>query len=838
MLKFFTAISEEMKRFNWKLAVLFFILVTFNNMLESFIKSVMIEKVFVYTTAIWYIDFIIIFSVLFYLVWYIRNFKTFIPTTNTLFFYTFSAFLIGYYRFYSTRHWDYLNFSFTDNFKYIDAIWIIYILTIISWFKQFFCLKKPINPAFIEDKPITEEDQDELKFDTYAKEIADKINIGSYMNSFAIGINGRWGSGKTSLSNLTLKKLKTDKTNIIINFNPWASQTSQALIKDFFELVSNRISPYNKSIGKLTLQYAQKLISVDTSSIVSKIIDFTEIQNETSIEQLHKSIDRSLRKINKKLIITIDDIDRLNFDEVTEVLKLVRNTANFPNTVFILLYDRNYVSNAISKINTTNSDLFLEKIIQLEINLPYYERHIIEENLSKKIKARFLEINSEIIDNVIINKHPLSNTYISDWIINLRDVNRLVNSLLINLCNLEKEVEFGDFLKMEILRLKLPNIYDLIKNRPKDYLKHAEYSSKRHVMQLLHIENDDKKPLAIEAKIIELYKDLDKQKVVNLLISIFPDKIYYNTKSKLSIIYPSNLNRYFRYAVSDNELSEIEFSNARQKGLDFMKSKIDEWFIKNIYSEIVYKFQEIKFYDDDEDYNTIIESIIHLANKPKSNDPFRNILSYDMYDFVSKLNLYESKSDDRPKYKAYFTNIINKSKNTFTYELEFLKFLVSESGNSFILSRIELRELYVKKLKEVAKDINNMSNGFWHFYNMVKIKEWEDTGNNSSKSFETFLPEMKDTLLEIINRCDIDEVILDMIKYNFRDDDDKFKAINESAMTNIWGNKSEFRTFFAGYQGKNSKYVDEFLDFFDKCEENDFKQFIEYPFKKIPKKNN
>lgn len=60
-----------------------------------------------------------------------------------------------------------------------------------------------------------------------------------------------------------------------------------------------------------------------------------------------------------------------------EVLSLIRNSANFSNTIFIVAYDRNYLVSALEKVNNYHPHAYLEKIFQLELPLPQFERDII-----------------------------------------------------------------------------------------------------------------------------------------------------------------------------------------------------------------------------------------------------------------------------------------------------------------------------------------------------------------------------------------------------------------------------------------------------------------------------
>jgi len=81
----------------------------------------------------------------------------------------------------------------------------------------------------------------------------------------------------------------------------------------------------------------QKLANVNDSTItktVQGIIQFlTGVESSNS---MFDTINGTLRKLNKQLVVFVGDIDRLDKEEITEVMRLIRNTANFYNTVFIV----------------------------------------------------------------------------------------------------------------------------------------------------------------------------------------------------------------------------------------------------------------------------------------------------------------------------------------------------------------------------------------------------------------------------------------------------------------------------------------------------------------------
>lgn len=68
-----------------------------------------------------------------------------------------------------------------------------------------------------------------------------------------------------------------------------------------------------------------------------------------SLEKLKNDISNELLHLKKKVFVVIDDVDRLDKDEVFEVLRLVRNTAKFCNIIFVVSMDEKYVIEQLGK---------------------------------------------------------------------------------------------------------------------------------------------------------------------------------------------------------------------------------------------------------------------------------------------------------------------------------------------------------------------------------------------------------------------------------------------------------------------------------------------------------
>ena len=82
-----------------------------------------------------------------------------------------------------------------------------------------------------------------------------------------------------------------------------------------------------------------------------------------------KEITRLLAEQDKRLLVIVDDLDRLPKVDIRELFKLVRLTADFPNTTYLLAFDRPRVEAALGETQGEGR-AYLEKILQVTFDVP------------------------------------------------------------------------------------------------------------------------------------------------------------------------------------------------------------------------------------------------------------------------------------------------------------------------------------------------------------------------------------------------------------------------------------------------------------------------------------
>lgn len=245
---------------------------------------------------------------------------------------------------------------------YAALCWyILFVQLLLDFFKLWYRRWNVKAPSKSKLKYITElpkENLDEKVRLDYAKKVSEWLfNTDISESAFAVGITSEWGSGKTSFL-LDMKNAIRGKC-YQIDFKPWHCQTPDQIVNEFFELFRKNIKEIYSPLQKPIIRYAQLLSDAGLPNYVKPIFGILPGMGH-SIDSYKSKIECGLKQLDKPVVVTIDDMDRLAADELFEVLRLIRNTAAFPNLIYIACYDKAYVVRQIANKGIEESDLYLE----------------------------------------------------------------------------------------------------------------------------------------------------------------------------------------------------------------------------------------------------------------------------------------------------------------------------------------------------------------------------------------------------------------------------------------------------------------------------------------------
>ena len=355
--------------------------------------------------------------------------------------------------------------------SYLDYCWIT--ITIIEI--RLFCMVKPSKElgksdavAFVKEVPTTKDELDRLD---YIPILLDKV-ISTFNNSkgsrsaFTILINEKYGFGKTSFLEM-LKESATEAGVEYINYRPWLSDNSLGLTRSFFNMLGENITQDNRILRKLLDLYSNKIAEPISSSIISYVQDFLK-KSEKSLETLREDIITQLEGRKAPFIIAIDDVDRLCFDELITLLKLIRNTADFPNIYYIIAADHSALCKTLETNDIQSPDEYLKKFFNFELLFPANENKmafLLRNSLAKLLteyQVPKFSVN-QAIDELLKTDHLI------DLLDNPRDLYRYQNLLSFSLDILQKEeliddINFGDLLKVTMIEYLNTEIYKILRD--------------------------------------------------------------------------------------------------------------------------------------------------------------------------------------------------------------------------------------------------------------------------------------------------------------------------------------------------------------------------------------
>ena len=839
--------------------ILFATYIAFHSFFEKHITVLLVDNFLCYLNSTWINDCLAI--LFFFLIIYhfkeSRKFNSYI--SNQILFLSILFFIvIIYYRFFANT-WSFTSMFIYSKVKYIDLIFIFCILIFVAriLYKK---NEYPYDSAngFFFDNPINNENEDELGRSILAKKISEKIkNTASDDTAFAIGICSEWGQGKTSLLEL-IKSNLYDKHRIVIDFNPWLNNDECSIIISFFDELSYRLTQYNKELSKDLIEYAE-ILNVAENSNIDKILSFFKLSNSKSLKQKYDSLNNKISNLGKQIVVFIDNLDRLYDKEILEVLRLIRNSASFANTIFIVAYDRNYLISALKKVNEFQPNLYLEKIFQLEIMLPKFEKYIIANKLKAAIEPFLTDKDKIELEELLETGYHRNFNY--TLFSNIRDINRFVNSFILSYEILKGEIDLLDLLNLELLRIRYLGVYNLLSKDYNDFVKSAKQNDNDKdyylCLRKLKDKNEDKKLLektAFEEYLETHFADVGILKnqindVLKYVALVFPFEASNkgnigNTKySLLSIRNPIAVERYFHYKLLNSNLSEKEFSEYRFKTDCEFHAKINEWIEKNLSQEVANRFERIEHFQNREEYEKIINAIFFFASIPfKNSIPFKKhqLIGFDYDNLLSKLKYENVKMFyTKEEYKTFINELFNCQKSPYLFVSEFINSIFRESDFHWnfegILSEDELINRKLFYFKRYAEEITTIDDNFFSLYHYCGYLGWIDNGN-ASRSLKDFPPSQsaKDIFKQCAERL-MDSFIPKIISMDTRFDEKKHFSIRRF-VCNVWDSWENFEKFLLEFDERQVQSLKEFKDLFYKCKEVDF-NYVEYNFKEIDFKN-
>lgn len=422
---------------------------------------------------------------------------------------------------------------------------------------------------YFSDSPVFAKEQDRFSRWAFSERVAQVISKRTDPSSIVIGLYGIWGDGKTSVLNFIEKSLEKNDNVICMKFNPWRFGTEEELLTGFFFTIADALDTELVKTGDKFKAFVKRTASDVTSlagvegigNIVSSFISTIDIN------ELRKRVEKELQNAKKRILVLIDDVDRLEKNEIHILFKIVKLIADFKYTSYILAFDKDVVATSLqdrySSTKHNAGEAFLEKIIQIPLHLPNIEKQVLREfcfqgiyeavrlaeiDLSQKQKQDFLNSFSYVFDDCLTTP---------------RKAKLYGNILLFALPILKGEVNPVDLMLIEGIRVFCPLLYELLRTNKK--LLTEKF--------IINIYSDNEQMKDHLKKIIDSALDktpnINKESFIYLLKKLFPkleviygnkyynsDYCYKNWDNAQRICSEHYFSRYFTYSIPRNDVSD------------------------------------------------------------------------------------------------------------------------------------------------------------------------------------------------------------------------------------------------------------------------------------------
>jgi predicted KAP-like P-loop ATPase len=454
------------------------------------------------------------------------------------------------------------------------------------------------KPRYSSDRPNKPPAPDLLGRDAFAARLANDIKAWRGGDSLVIGLYGSWGCGKTSLKERVLAHLREeDPSYPILDFNPWqfsgTGNLSVSLLRELDSVLkTGKAGEHSEKASKWLEKYAARLIFAGTATksaapvLMPKypllggafgvfgegLTRFGRLLQQggqamkakaesVTVGDIKDALAAAMEQLERPILVVIDDIDRLNEAEIREIFQLVKINADFPQLIYLLLFDRSVVEAALNGISGNRGKEYLEKIVQVAFHIPEAPRDKVREILFKGIDES-LE-GTGALDRW--EKERWSRVFLDGmqlYFKNLRHVYRFLGSFDFHIRHFQLddgfEVNPVDLLGLETLRVFEPKLYERLFSEKS--LLTGDYG------MALFPEKKTEDITAAATELLSIVPEPTRQFARNIIQQIFPPILGAEDRSfqteewvrQARACVPDIFDKYFTLQVPPNELSQVD----------------------------------------------------------------------------------------------------------------------------------------------------------------------------------------------------------------------------------------------------------------------------------------
>jgi hypothetical protein len=422
------------------------------------------------------------------------------------------------------------------------------------------------------DDPLVGGLGDTLGREPYARAAAELIAGGhSFDTSVVFGLSGPWGSGKSSLINMIVRELTTEHPDWqIARFTPWATSDVSGLLSEFYSslaepLPAEKKAALKKSLGVIARVAAPAAGLIPFAGIAAgNVVNFLAERLERA-EPWQKAFDDAaarLRELNIPILVIVDDIDRLQQDELTTLLKVVRLLGRFPGVQYLLAYDDDTLFRTLSTgtgvTRDGSAERFMEKIVQYPLLVPPLLEH---QQLARLNQGLITVARQSTADGRI---SALRNCFVA-LLRTPRAIDRYIAQLHHHLPMVgPDEIDDEDVYLLTLLRVTFPALFNAIPRYRSELTSGTTGDVSPSPSAGAGIEWVRFDPGPLLATVPEQQRGVAEQLLFSLFPKVAPDKHYriYSSRTGHGVANENYFDRYFAMGIPDHDVSDVSVRQA------------------------------------------------------------------------------------------------------------------------------------------------------------------------------------------------------------------------------------------------------------------------------------
>ena len=305
-------------------------------------------------------------------------------------------------------------------------------------------------------------------------------------NSFTILLSESFGIGKTSFLCQMKKAIRGGEYQnkiIYVEFRPWLCEKTETMITEFFSVLHQELNRHFILPTGMFSSYLSLLVEKVPDSYYSFMLK--SLYKKKTLTTEHDRIMTFLKQIDRPIVISIDDVDRLHDDEVKLMLNLIRDTADFPNLFYIIAADKKNLCLSLERLGIEAPEVYMKKFINFECLFPANDavlKKIFQEKLDSVLREYSCTGYKDLIIDSIFEIENLLNAFETP-----RDIVRFFNVFTFAMDCIERndmmdEINVADLFAISIIQYLNINLYRIFRDDDSSLLTYDDNTKSLRIL--------------------------------------------------------------------------------------------------------------------------------------------------------------------------------------------------------------------------------------------------------------------------------------------------------------------------------------------------------------------